>query len=76
MQHELIKTHQAVGRTYEYTIIDHTPKSNYSEHVRYDVSCPFCALEAQFWEQSKDKLRLEFYCPACQLTWAVFVTED
>lgn len=70
---EVIKIEQSTDYVYKYTALSKTPISFEGLDCRPDVSCPVCLLEGQFWWQSNDKTRLEFYCPKCNTTWSVFV---
>ena len=68
-----IKIEHAVGRDYEYKILS-TERKDLSQlrNVRMNVSCAVCGMEGQYWWQVPVELRLEFYCPSCNVTWSIF----
>ena len=73
-QPKIVKIQEAVDRIYEYTILDNTRKDLSTLHqIRMDVNCISCNQEGQYWWQTPDHTRLEFYCPNCNVTWTVFV---
>ena len=73
---EFIKVQHAVDRDYSYYILSHDRIDlGTLHHVRIDVHCILCDMEGQYWWQSKDKSRLVFYCPSCNITWSVFKKE-
>lgn len=74
-QYEVIDTKLTVWEEFHTTIISRIPIEYEHLPVRMDVNCPNCKLEGQYHWQTPDKLRLEFYCPCCNITWTVFKKE-
>jgi Zn finger protein HypA/HybF involved in hydrogenase expression len=73
MEPKILRIQQAIDRTYEYTILDNIRKDLSTLHnIRMDINCISCNQEGQYYWQTKDKTRLEFYCPNCNITWTIF----
>ena len=72
---EILKTTKDIWYIYEVTILDTVRKSLEHFPVRMDVDCPKCQTQGQFWWQTFDHTRLEFYCPSCNITWTIFRKE-